>query len=596
MMKILFYLPLLIVLLSCKTQAKLDGLLLINHLGYHHNDYKQAVLQISSTNRPATFFIVDEQGNEVYEGSFEAGGKVDNWHTGNTYRAVFTDFRQVGSFSLRTELQGQIINSEKFLIHQDHIANTLVPLLTKAFQLQRCKAPYDDKDKAMSFFGDRSDTVDVSGGWYDASGEKGKYLSHLSFSNYMTPQQLPMMVWNMRETMDVIENGDLKSKDKILNELGIEAVHGADYLVRILDDEGYFYSTVFAGWTKDPEQRQICAYEGQNGKRNDRYQAAFREGGGLAIAALARISANELQGAFTLKQYLEAAEKAYEHLKVNNVKYTDDGNENIIDDYCALLATIELYKATGKESYRTDARFRAENLSDRMMSDKRCENWLRADDKGERPYFHGAEAGLPVIAMVHYLSIEEDQKQIDEARIFIEKSIKHELNISNEVANPFGYARQYVKATNETKPRSAFFIPHNNETGYWWQGENARIASLATAMYKAQPFLSDKMQSLAKVYAANQINWVLGLNPFNVSMLHGAGRHNPDYKEARQSMNYLGGICNGITSGFDDESDIAFRPHLYDNDPAQRWRWSEQWLQHGGWFMPAIAYSSVCNN
>jgi len=592
-MKNLILLFCAVTLMACQPKEKVDGLVLVNHMGYHFNGVKHAVLQTSSEVTPEIFTLVDEQGADVYTGQFEQGGKVDNWHTGYAYRVNFSDFNQTGTFLLKAEVNGHNFISEKFEIKKEHMANTLLPLLTKAFQVQRCKAPYDDKDKKMSFFGERSDTVDVHGGWYDASGEKGKYLSHLSFSNYMTPQQLPMMVWNMLESIELIQTSDLPAKKAIVENLKFETVHGADYLVRVQDKEGYFYATIFAGWTKDPEQREICAYEGQDGKRNDRYQAAFREGGGLAIAALARTAAAELSGEFTAEQYLSAAVKGYAHLVANNLNYTDDGKENIIDDYCALIAATELFNATGEENYLADARTRANSLVGRMMSDGACANWLRADEEGKRPFFHAAEAGLPVIAMAHYLQVEKDEEQIKIAKDFIVKSINYELEITKEVNNPFGYARQFVKASNEEKPRTAFFIPHVNESKYWWQGENARIASLATAMFKAHPVLSAETQKLAKEFAANQMSWVLGLNPYNVCMLHGAGRNNPDYKEEGKSMNYFGGICNGITAGFDDQGDIAFRPEPYDSDPAQRWRWSEQWLQHGGWFMPAMAYASV---
>ena len=595
MNKPFFLTVLLVILMACKHDKTFDGLVLLNHLGYHKSAYKTAVFQTKSDQRPSGFQILDAQDKEVYAGVFENGGQIDNWHTGKAYQADFTGFSQIGEFTFKALVGSNEVVSIPFEIYDKPLANTLLPLLTKAFQLQRCKSPYNDKDKKMSFYGERTDIVDVSGGWYDASGEKGKYLSHLSFSNYMTPQQLPMMVWNMLETLEVLKDADLQNKAQIASEIKTEAAYGADYLVRIQDPEGYFYATVFAGWTKDPEQREICAYEGQDGKRNERYQAAFREGGGMAIAALARCVSDNISGEFSQKKYLQTAEKGYTHLKAYNLSYCDDGKENIIDDYCALLASTELYKATANSMYLNDARERAVSLTNRLMKDGTCNNWLRADDEGQRPYFHGAEAGLPVIAMSHYLTIENDEERINNSKDFIIKSLQFELCITNEVNNPFGYARQLVKATNEQLARTAFFLPHNNETGYWWQGENARLASLATAVFKAQTVLDSEMQRLTLKYAFNQINWVLGLNPYDVCMLHGAGRNNPDYKEAGKSMNYLGGICNGITGGFDDERDIAFRPMPYDNDPAQRWRWSEQWLQHGGWMMPAIAYSAVIN-
>lgn len=52
-------------------------------------------------------------------------------------------------------------------------------------------------------------------------------------------------------------------------------------------------------------------------------------------------------------------------------------------------------------------------------------------------------------------------------------------------------------------------------------------------------------------------------------------------------------MCNGITSGFDDEHDIALLPPPYDQDPEQNWRWSEQWLPRGAWLMLALAAQQV---
>ena len=61
----------------------------------------------------------------------------------------------------------------------------------------------------------------------------------------------------------------------------------------------------------------------------------------------------------------------------------------------------------------------------------------------------------------------------------------------------------------------------------------------------------------------DQLDWILGLNPFDMCMLDGAGRNNPEYHETGGNLNYRGGVCNGITGG-DDETDIAFMPPAYD--------------------------------
>jgi predicted O-methyltransferase YrrM len=112
---------------------------------------------------------------------------------------------------------------------------------------------------------------------------------------------------------------------------------------------------------------------------------------------------------------------------------------------------------------------------------------------------------------------------------------------------------------------------------------------MASAMSMAMPHLSEAQKQPARRYAQDQLDWILGLNPFDMCMLDGAGRNNPPYHESGGNLNYRGGVCNGIT-GADDETDIAFMPASYD-DLSNRWRWAEQWLPHSSWLMLALAAS-----
>jgi hypothetical protein len=374
-----------------------------------------------------------------------------------------------------------------------------------------------------------------------------------------------------------------------------EALWGADFLVRMQDPAGYFYATVFDVWTADPGKREISAFKTQKGERTPDYQAALREGGGMAIAALARVSTLRARGTqkpmpqsgdYPPARYLAAAEKGWAHLAANNLKYADDHHENIIDDYCALLAASELWLATKKPAYLKAARERAVALRGRLHRDERWKNFWRADDKGERPFFHAADAGLPVVALLRYRAVETDAALQASALQSVRDSLAFELAITREVANPFGYARQYVKAPEGAK-HSAFFIPHQNESGYWWQGENARLGSLATAALLAARESSGNEARALRGYATDQIDWILGLNPFDMSMLQGRGRNNPDYIPV--NPNVPGGVCNGITAGFEDEHDIAFMPPPQGNDIEQNWRWAEQWVPHAAWLVLALS-------
>ena len=566
--------------------------LLTNHLGYERYGAKQAVI-LAAPGLPATSaeLIRCQDGHSLMQLPLKACGPVAQWHTGYSYSVDFTALSECGEYRIRIgECQSQPFAVAEGLLMQQTFSDVL-----HYFKSQRCGGIFDRADQQVPLL-NRNKTVDASGGWYDASGDVSKYLSHLSYSNYMNPQQIPMVVWNMLQSFELLEQEHTVA-DFTRQRLMEEALHGADFLRRMQSPRGYFYMTVFDKWSKSPALRQICAYSTQAGLKSDDFQAGFRQGGGLAIAALAA-AARLLTGKCAAKlgladpgrerEYLKAAETGYWHLVEMNPCYLDDGSENIIDEYCALLAAVELFRATGKHRYQEETRSWACRLAGRQRSDHQQQHFWSANSNGSRPYFHAAEAGLPAISLMQYLAIETDKARRAVIREILTKALRFELAITREVNNPFGYPRQYVKAVNGKK-HSAFFIPHHNETGYWWQGENARLASLSAMAYMAQRYTTDsRLKTELKAYAQRLTDWLLGLNPFDISMLDGHGRNNPDYLPERGFANAKGGICNGITSGFDNEQDIAFNPAPYHTDSLQSWRWGEQWIPHAGWYLLAI--------
>lgn len=572
-------------MMACST-SQIEFDLLINHVGYGELSEKKVILQTTSEVEPQAFEIISETGESVFNGTFKSGGKVDNWHTGKAYVGLFSEFTTPGKYTVKANINGSVVESTIFEIAEGNVANKALPLLLEGLKSIHPAEKYEEWDSNIPFHGDREDSVDVHGGWYDASGDYSKYLTHLTYTNYMMPQQTPMVVYNLLASAQYAKNKG-SFNETLLNNMIEEAAYGADFLVRMQDDSGYFYTIIFDNWSKDPTVREICAYETQNGNRTSEYQAAFREGAGISIAALAKLSANNISGEYSSEKYLAVAEKGFAHLLQHNTKYCDDGVENIIDDYCALMAATELYLATENEQYLEHAQLRAHNLNNRLSTDEKFSGWFKADETGERSYFHAAEAGYPLIALSRYLDIEKDEQLRKQAIETIQKSVAFELAITNDVYNPFGYPRQYVKAINEESKRAAFFIPHQNESGYWYQGENARIASLAAAFNISKIYMLADQQQQVDAFVQNQVNWILGLNPFNICMLDGLGYNNPEYLEPH-NWNYRGGIANGITAGVVDESDIAFLPDPQGNDSAQRWRWPEQWIPHAGWFMLMI--------
>ncbi|MFM2622331.1 glycoside hydrolase family 9 protein [Vibrio owensii] len=559
-------------------------LLLTNHIGYERLGPKKAIIQ---TSRPrlssyTALLVCADSHQTVATLTVEKQGKVANWHQGHFYLIDFSSFNTPGNYYLRFDH----LRSSHFEIGEHILFDRTLSDVIHYFKSQRCGGIFDQQDRQAPLL-NSDETADVHGGWYDASGDVSKYLSHLSYANYLNPQQTPMVVWNMLKGLSLLEGNDKLAKFTATR-LIEEALFGADFLVRMQNEKGFFYMTVFDKWSKDTAQREICAYETQLGHKFDDYQAGYRQGAGVSIAALASAARLEVHGEFDQQKYRNAAENGYWHLKEHNTQYLNDGEENIIDEYCALLAAVELFKTTKETRYLEESRVWANLLSARQMNDEHIQHFWAANQDGSRPYFHAAEAGLPVIALCEYLAIEDDSERASVAKQIITQACEFEVSITNRVKNPFGYPRQYVKGVDEAK-RDAFFVAHNNESGYWWQGENARLGSLATMAYLAQPFIESEIlkQQLSKL-AQDSINWIVGLNPYDMCMLDGHGRNNPDYLPQYGFFNAKGGVCNGITGGFEDEEDIAFNPPAQKDDMLQNWRWGEQWIPHGAWYLLAV--------
>ncbi|EHR0226487.1 glycoside hydrolase family 9 protein [Vibrio parahaemolyticus] len=559
-------------------------LLLTNHIGYERLGPKKAIIQTEQPHLSSytAQLICATSEQTVATFAVEEQGKVANWHQGYFYLIDFSSFTDSGDYFLQVEDS----RSSSFTVGEHILLNQTLSDVIHYFKSQRCGGVFDQQDRQVPVL-NANQTVDVHGGWYDASGDVSKYLSHLSYANYLNPQQTPMVVWNILKGLSLLEGSEdiaAFTRTRLIE----EALFGADFLVRMQNEKGFFYMTVFDKWSKDTAQREICAYETQLGHKFDDYQAGFRQGGGVAIAALAAASRLGVHGEYDQQKYRNAAENGYWHLKEHNTQYLNDGEENIIDEYCALLASVELFKATKETRYLEESRLWAQRLVARQMSDEQIQHFWSANQDGSRPYFHAAEAGLPVIALCEYLAIEDDAVQTVSVKRIVNRACEFEIKISNKVTNPFGYPRQYVKGVNESK-RDAFFVAHDNESGYWWQGENARLGSLATMAYLAQPHIaSQEIQQQLSVFAQDALNWIVGLNPYDMCMLDGHGRNNPDYLPQYGFFNAKGGVCNGITGGFEDEEGIAFNPPAQKDDMLQNWRWGEQWIPHGAWYLLAI--------
>jgi hypothetical protein len=558
----------------------------VNQVGFDSKGPKMAVISVDQKLSDKTVFhLINVINNKTeFTGILNNPQSIDEWTPGKIYyRADFSSFKKSGKYQVSITIGNNAYTSFPFEIEENALAKLTISSIIHYYNKQRANTPAELTADAHMHMVGSDKTVDMRGGWCDASGDVSKYFSHLAYANFMSPQQTPLVVWSMVSASEAIPK--LLTKWNIKDSLDNEALYGADYMMRALSKDDYFYIIVFSFFNKDPSARRIVGLHA-NSVTTDEYQCAFREGGGMAIAALARISQWKKNGEFTSQQYLDGAKRAFAHLLINNTKYDDDGKENIIDDYCALMAATELWIATDSSLYRDEARKRAQNLNKRM----KAEGYFISND-ANRPYWHASDAGLPVVALSRYLVKEQDATLRTEALTTIKKALDYNLAVTNKVDNPFGYARQTFLYKGGIK--DGFFIPHDNETGWWWQGEDARLSSLATAalvggklVYPAKGNWGIK--SPLADFASQQVSWILGCNPYSMCFMYGFGKNNVPYMRSNFGHgSERGGISNGITGkkGNGDGSGIDYKTE----DAGNEWRWTEQWIPHAAWFLQAVA-------
>jgi hypothetical protein len=587
--------------------------ILVNHIGYDPAGAKLAVIQGVAGGAWSTFKVIElAAGKTALTGPVVSVGPVRKWKDWQFWRIDFSPLNQEGTYIIECASPQETIRSYPFLVQKNVLERSALSDVIYYFKSERCSGALDKADRTMRLEGKEGVTIDAHGGWYDATGDYGKHFSHLSYSTYFNPQQIPLTAWSLLAShRELTRRGDPYFK-QYLRRLLDEGLFGADFLVRMKNPAGSFYITVSGrGPEKKPEDRLITPKATHHiiltpetkDKLRDygktpvtdeaSFEAGYREGGGLAIAALALASSLGTGGDFAPSDYLKAAEDAFAFLEKQNLHFTNDGKENIVDDYCALLAASELFRATKAAKYKEAADKRAQSLMARLTTSGAHKDYWRAD-AGDRPFFHPADAGLPVVSLMNFYEI-ADEPMKAKVRETVRKSMGFELAMTREVPNPFGYSRQLVQSKDGGR-RTSFFFPHDTETSPWWQGENARLGSMAAAGRLASRLFADEAPWRAelKAFAQNQLNWILGLNPFDSCMLYGRGRNNPEYMffNSYEYMNAPGGISNGITAGYTDEEDIDYNLHFAATGKDDDWRWTEQWLPHASWFLYAVALGS----
>src|SRR5204863_8777202 len=131
---------------------------------------------------------------------------------------------------------------QKNILERNALSNVLY-----YFKGQRSSGALDLADQSLAFVGDRAGSVDARGGWFDATGDYGKHLSHLSFSTYFNPQQIPLVVYSLFKSYEQMNMRAVPEFARYKTRALDEAMYGADYLVRVKTPAGSFYRSISNG-------------------------------------------------------------------------------------------------------------------------------------------------------------------------------------------------------------------------------------------------------------------------------------------------------------------------------------------------------------
>jgi len=214
--------------------------ILTNQVGYKVSLPKHAVIMADAKMDIPSYQLIDTRtGQSVYQGAPVYSGPVSKWKNWVFWTLDFSNWLKEGSYQLQVTLRGGPISSYPFIIGKNVLEKATLSDVIYYFKGQRSAGLIDAADhhlptppQAPGPDQIKAKTLDLHGGWYDATGDYGIHLSHLSFSSYFNPQQVSLTVWSLLKTEKLLSQRESTDFRQFRRRLLDEAMYGADYLVR----------------------------------------------------------------------------------------------------------------------------------------------------------------------------------------------------------------------------------------------------------------------------------------------------------------------------------------------------------------------------
>src|SRR5512135_987539 len=196
----------LVVILSLSALATAAEMrVLAGQVGYEAAGPKRAVVLGAKGDTLTSFTVRTFPGGEaVLAGKPVYVGPVARWKDWEFWTVDFGAVTAEGTYVIECASDKGPVRSHPILVQKNCLERNTLSDVIYYFKGQRSSGLWDKADRAMRFEG-KEGTVDVHGGWFDATGDYGKHLSHLSYSSYFNPQQVSLTAWVLFKSYQELE-------------------------------------------------------------------------------------------------------------------------------------------------------------------------------------------------------------------------------------------------------------------------------------------------------------------------------------------------------------------------------------------------------
>ncbi len=507
------------VLLECTSQgtgywdaAKLDAMVrilpkhctLVNQVGYDTSAPKHFMVQGNSKAANATFSVLDQAGKAVFSGELQHAGRIHG-HFGNDWgyeywQGDFSEFTTPGHYRIETTLDSVTDQSWPFEIAENLLWRTAQPAY-RFFYYQRCGMAIPGFHEAChlddAVSKDGGEQYECWGGWHDAG-------------DYNTYHNAPYVyglarAYGWRKAIFAQQDADENGQPDFLEEILWGGAHSRRMVAQDGSARGHLTSG-YGFW--GPPELETDNIPGTGDER-----PVSRERGDnpdFHQAALARIA--------TLVQdkepWVETAARSLNWALQNKRR-----------GVYQLSTAVDLYRCTQDKQYETIAR---ELIAEILAADTLPSSSLITN--------HGAA----LVDSVRSFDATFNEDHHEKLKMLLTKNADKCLTWAQ---NPFG-VYTFGPAENPN------FFDTKASDAAWAVGTSSHILQAATLVALAAQY-DPKPEYRAFVY--DQINWTLGMNPYDISLMEGQGSAFAPTYHHRYAFSGVkrgavpGSVVNGIT-------------------------------------------------